>query len=79
MRKVTLRTESLAERLNRTIMASNDDWGKLYSHNLSNHNKMQRATQFWKNMGITVAIILALFATYKVTRKICQRIGQKKK
>ena len=58
MKKVTRRTESLAEQLNKTIMASDEGWKKIYSRNLADHNKIKWGDNFWKNLEIAVAVIL---------------------
>ena len=76
MRKVTLRTESLAERINKTIMDAN--WGTIYSHNLADHNRMQWGDNFWKNLEFAIPVILILFTTYQATMKIRKMIGTNK-
>ena len=59
--------------MNKTIMESNENWSTIYSHNLADNTKMKWGDNFWKNLGIAVAVILILFATYQTVLKIGQK------
>ena len=59
-------------------MESDANWGKVYSHNLADHNRMQWGDNFWKNLGIAIAVMLTLFTTYQATMKIRKTMSMNK-
>ena len=72
MRKVKLRTETLEERMNRTILASNKIWNQYNNNHLRDLTKAKWDMKYWKGMGVTVAVVLILLAIFKMAKKAYQ-------